>query len=100
MIGNVWEWVSETVFDGSLYDRELPSEGYVSEVDENGIPTKTSPDADENYFSDHFWVDKTGTRGMFRGGFWGVGPEGGQYAIHAISPPSFVGIAVGFRCAK
>jgi len=101
MIGNVWEWVSETIYRGQYNGKELPGEGYVSSIDSDGMVLETdfnNPDA--AFFNDYFWVNKEETRGIFRGGFWGNQSDAGQYAVNAIVPPSFVGNAVGFRCVK
>ena len=47
LVGNLWEWVNETVVNGNLNDRQLPSEGYVSSVDASGlaITTDLSPNS-------------------------------------------------------
>jgi formylglycine-generating enzyme required for sulfatase activity len=100
MIGNVWEWVGETAKEGKYANSPLPEAGYVKGSDEKGIPSETGADADENYHRDRFWLVKTGTRGMFRGGFFGSGADAGVYTLHAEMSPSFVGTAVGFRCVK
>lgn len=100
MIGNVWEWVDETISDGALQGRTLPAQGYIQGVDSDGIPTETNDSANLNYGGDYFWINASSTMGMFRGGFWGKSEELGIYAIYAASPPSFVGEAVGFRCVK
>ena len=101
MIGNIWEWVDETLTDGSFKGRFLPSEGYVKGIDNEGVPIETSSTTpDLNFNEDYFFVDLKGARGMIRGGYWGSGSDAGQYAINAITPPSFTGAAVGFRCAK
>jgi len=101
MIGNVWEWVDATVYDGVLNGHHIPAAGYVTSADQEGIAVETSPDKpDDNYGDDYFWNDPVGTHGVFRGGFWGIGTEAGVYAVHAIVSPSFTGSAVGFRCVK
>ncbi len=101
MIGNVWEWVDGTIYDGIYQEKELPGQGYINSVDEDGLPSQTNFDIpDENYYQDFFWIKDKGTRGMARGGYWGNESEAGQYAVYLVSPPSFVGIGVGFRCAK
>ena len=100
MIGNVWEWVDETIEDGTRLTHKLPDEGYVSAVDSAGVPTATHNDPDPSFGGDYFWVDKTGSRGMFRGGFWGVGEKVGLYAVNATVETSFTGVGVGFRCVK
>lgn len=100
MIGNVWEWVGETVKDGKFGGATLPAPGFVKGADEKGIPSETGAEPDENYHRDRFWLVADGTRGMFRGGFFGTGSDGGAYAVHAEMPPSFIGTAIGFRCVK
>lgn len=101
MVGNVWEWVQETVEAGSYKGSPLPAEGYITETDENGMPRMTHPDeASDAYFKDYFWLDQLGTRGIIRGGYWNSGSDAGAYAVNITVPPSFVGNAVGFRCVK
>jgi formylglycine-generating enzyme required for sulfatase activity len=100
MIGNVWEWVGETAKEGKYGDSPLPDAGYVKGADEKGIPSETGADPDDNYHRDRFWLTKEGTRGMFRGGFFGSGADAGLYTLHAEMPPSFIGTAIGFRCVK
>jgi formylglycine-generating enzyme required for sulfatase activity len=101
MVGNVWEWVNDTVTDGKIGDTILPGEGYVKGVDDKGLPSATDSElGDANYFYDYVWLKKTGTRGIARGGYWGNGAEAGQYSIYMVTEPSFAGVGVGFRCVK
>lgn len=100
MIGNVWEWVGETVKEGKFDSTALPDAGYVMGADEKGVPSETGGDPDDNYHRDRFWLTKEGTRGMFRGGFFGSGADAGVYTVHSEMPPSFIGTAIGFRCVK
>jgi formylglycine-generating enzyme required for sulfatase activity len=101
MIGNVWEWVGETVENGRYRDRELPEEGSVIEVSADGVPSKTSGSPDAAFASDQFFIDnKEGVRGMMRGGFWAMTEKAGVYTINASIAPTFTGDAIGFRCAK
>ena len=101
MVGNVWEWVRDTVKNKKYNEVLLPDAGYVTSADEAGVPSETDPTApDANYNNDRFWVEDTGVAGMFRGGYWGSKDEAGIYSIHAHIPPSFVGVGVGFRCVK
>lgn len=100
-IGNVWEWVQETVEAGSYNGVPLPAEGYITESDSAGMPTATNVDEGADaYFKDYFWLDHLGTRGIIRGGYWNSGTDAGAYAVNITVPPSFVGNAVGFRCVK
>ncbi len=101
MIGNVWEWTAETVSNGIYKNIALPDQGYVVGTNDEGVPVETHPDMpDRALFDDFFWVDRSDTRGMFRGGYWKSQSDGGQYAINVTVPPSFVGSAVGFRCVS
>lgn len=101
MVGNVWEWQQETVTDGILNGRALPSEGYVTSIDDNGVPIatdQTMPNA--SLFSDYLGIDPTDTQGVLRGGYWRSSTDAGVYSMNVTVPPSFQGNAVGFRCAK
>lgn len=101
MIGNVWEWVEGTVEDGEYRGNSLPEEGYIKGVDSLAMPVETDLEkADLNYNNDYFWIKKTGSRGIARGGYWANNAEAGQYSIYMVTPPSSVGTGVGFRCAK
>jgi hypothetical protein len=101
MIGNVWEWLEETVSDGRYVEEALPNEGYIADITSGGIPIQTDPAVpNESFFEDYFWLDGTNVRGMLRGGYWKSRSDAGQYALNVTVPPSFVGTAVGFRCVK
>ena len=101
MVGNMWEWVRDTVKNKKYNDVLLPNAGYVTSADEAGVPSETDPTvSDPNYNHDRFWVGEDSVAGMFRGGYWSSGDEAGIYSIHAHIPPSFVGVGVGFRCVK
>lgn len=100
MVGNVWEWVDGEVEDGKLGTRELPSEGYVDEADVEGVPTRTATSSNLAFGEDYFFLDKSGVRGIIRGGFWSLKEKAGIFTVNATIQTSFVGNAVGFRCAK
>ena len=101
MIGNAWEWVEETISEGALEGQELPDEGYVTSIDSRGVPIETNFNKpDLNFNEDYLWVEKEGVRGMIRGGYYGSGTDAGQYTVNAITPTSFAGTGVGFRCVK
>ncbi len=100
MIGNVWEWTSETVTDGKTGEVDLPEQGFVASVDDRGFPSETSNSGDENYYNDYFWIKNSGTRGVARGGYWDSKERAGVFSIYAVLEPSFVGSGVGFRCVK
>lgn len=100
MVGNVWEWTDGNVVDGAYHGQDLPKEGYVSGMDENGWPIKTQDDQDENYNGDYFWIKSKGTRGIARGGYWDNRSGAGVNSAYIVIEPSFAGEGIGFRCAK
>ena len=100
-IGNVWEWVDETVVNGKYNNTDLPKEGYITELDSNSIPTNSQiNNGDENYNNDYMWIKTTGVRAMARGGYWNNQKKAGKYSFYLVPPPSFAGDGVGFRCVK
>ncbi len=100
MIGNVWEWVKAEINNGKLNGEEMPDAGYVSSVSSEGKIISTAEKQDPNFNEDYLWIKKNGLRGMARGGYWGNGVEAGVYAMYLVSPTSFAGDGVGFRCVK
>jgi formylglycine-generating enzyme required for sulfatase activity len=99
MVGNVWEWVDETVNGSQYRDRSLPNEGYVTEADASGIAIATDPGTgSELYGHDYFWAKSEGVFGMLRGGFYGSDADAGLYAVNASVPTNFATQGVGFRC--
>ena len=101
MIGNAWEWVEGTIYDGEYNGKPLPEQGHVAGIDDESLPSETTEeDFDPNYYEDYFWIKKKGTRGIARGGYWDNKSGAGQYAVYMVTPPSFAGIGVGFRCVK
>lgn len=101
MVGNVWEWVKGEINDGIYNGNELPKTGYITEVDINGMPvrtTETSPDP--NFNEDYLWIKDSGIRGMARGGYWDNKADAGVYSMYLVSPSSYAGTGVGFRCVK
>jgi len=100
MIGNVWEWVNETVVGRTWQNRELPEEGYVAEADVSGIAITTQDAAQAAYTEDYFWSKEEGVFGMIRGGFYGSGSDAGLYTVNASVPTNFATQGVGFRCVQ
>ncbi len=100
MIGNVWEWVDETVQDGSFSDRKLPETGYVASVDASGVAITTAEQEQQLYGADYFWSKHEGTFGMIRGGFYGGESDAGLYAVNASVQTSFSSPGLGFRCVE
>ncbi|MEM9336474.1 MAG: SUMF1/EgtB/PvdO family nonheme iron enzyme [Patescibacteria group bacterium] len=100
MVGNVWEWVDAEVVEGSVAQRELPEEGYVTSVSGNGLADTTSASPSELFGDDYFWSpDDSGRYVVMRGGFYGSREDAGVFTTHAHIDPSFAGEAIGFRCA-
>jgi len=100
MVGNVWEWVDESVVGNTLYGRELPQEGYVTSVDANGVAISSSENGDELSGNDYFWSKEEGIFGIIRGGFYGSNKDAGLYTANASVLTSFASQGVGFRCVK
>ncbi len=100
-IGNVWEWVHETVTGNEYRGRELPDTGYVTSVDASGVPiTSDAENPDVLYGSDYVWTKTDGVFGMIRGGFYGSGDDGGIYTVNASVPTNFATQGLGFRCVE
>ncbi len=100
VVGNVWEWVNETITGKDYGGRSLPDEGYVTSVDENGIAISSAQAPDELYGRDYFWSGGDGVFGMIRGGFYGSNQDAGLYTTNASVLTSFASQGVGFRCVK
>ena len=99
-VGNVWEWVDESVVNSSFDGRILPLEGYITSVDANGVAITSNSNPDPVYGNDYFWSKPEGVFGMIRGGFYASGDDSGLYAVNASVPTSFVTQGVGFRCVE
>jgi formylglycine-generating enzyme required for sulfatase activity len=99
MVGNVWEFVDGLVLDGEFEGKQLPTEGYVAVVDERGLPSTTASEPELVYNNDYFWSEPEGQYALMRGGFYGSQDDGGVYAVHAKTAPTFASGAIGFRCA-
>ncbi len=100
MVGNVWEWVDGSVVDGRYAGKMLPEQGFIAGADVDGVPTETATDTVSAFGKDYFYIDKNGTRGMMRGGFWSLKEKAGLFTVNASIPTSFSANAVGFRCVK
>jgi hypothetical protein len=97
-VGNVWEWVQDDVIEGRYNDRNLPESGFIQQVDKNGVATLTNETLDKA--SGYLWMNKEGSYGMIRGGFYGSKADAQVYTVHAQTPPTFLGNGLGFRCVK
>jgi formylglycine-generating enzyme required for sulfatase activity len=100
MPGNVWEWVSDDIFDATYHGRTLPPSGYITSVDTDGVATVTGTTSDETFGADYARIADQGVYGMVRGGFYGSGEDGGIYALQANIAPTFASAGIGFRCVR
>jgi len=100
MVGNVWEWIDEVSEDGKINGELLPNDGYVLGVDVALIAKETGLEADPNFYNDYFWIKTKGLRGIARGGYWANKEEAGIYSSYIVSPPSYAGKGMGFRCVE
>ena len=101
MIGNVWEWVKGAVMDGEYEGRTMPLTGYIQSTDGVSLPAETNPTMpNPNYYNDYLWLKENGARGIARGGYWANQSDAGQYSLYIVSPPSYAGVGIGFRCVK
>src|SRR3990167_1666321 len=100
LVGNVWEWTADTVTGGMYNNNELPNSGYVALVDGSGLVIETTETPNPQFGEDYAWIDKSGVRGLLRGGFYGSGDDGGVFAQNIAVPLNFTATGVGFRCVK
>ena len=100
LVGNVWEWVSDDVIDGTYKSNKLPDSGYVAQVDASGMATVVSKDPQDLFEKDYFWSQATGAYGVIRGGYYDSGTDAGIYTTHADTQPTTASAGIGFRCVK
>ena len=100
MVGNAWELMEGEVVDKQFANKELPEEGYVEQIDDDGLATKTNNKPNPIYNDDYFWVRPEGKFVIMRGGFYGSKEDGGIYATHVQVDQNFASAAIGFRCVK
>ncbi len=101
MVGNVWEWVADDIYEGVYRERPLPPSGHVLAADATGVATRTGTAPENGTFGQaYFWARSEGSYGMIRGGFYGSRSDAGVYTVHAHTPTDFTGEAVGFRCVR
>lgn len=100
LVGNVWEWMDDTVAEGQLNGRYVPQSGYVDLVDDAGIVLKTSDVPAVDFGSDYAWTEQVGVRGILRGGFYQSGSDGGIFSQNLAVPLDFQAAGVGFRCVR
>lgn len=100
LIGNVWEWVSDDVINGTYKSFSLPGSGYVAQVDAGGVATVVSESAQDLFGKDYFWSRADGAYGIIRGGYYDSGEDAGLYAVHADTLPTVASAGIGFRCIR
>jgi len=101
MVGNVWEWVDDTIQDGiHPFGGALPAQNYIETIDQYGIPSVTNAGAQASYNEDYFWINASGKRGFIRGGDWSNEANVGVFTFNLLYAPSNVGTSIGFRCAR
>lgn len=101
MVGNVWEMLADTVAKDSEWGGgAMPEEGYISLVSQNGLPIQTAPEPSVIFNGDYFWAGDLEYSTIMRGGFYGSRGDGGVYATHAKTAPTFASAAIGFRCVQ
>jgi hypothetical protein len=100
LVGNLWEWVSDDVINGTYKSFQVPDSGYVAQVDAGGMATLSSSEPQELFAKDYFWSRKEGAYGVIRGGYYDSGEDGGLYTIHADTLPTTASIGIGFRCIR
>ena len=101
MVGNVWEMLADTITPDSAWGSGvMPEEGYVTLVNENGLPIETDLEPSVVFNGDYFWAGDLEYSTIMRGGFYGSRADGGVYATHAKTAPAFSSAAIGFRCVQ
>lgn len=100
LVGNAWEWVSDDVINGTYKTMQVPTTGYVAQVDGGGMATMVSDAPQDLFEKDYFWSRADGAYGVIRGGYYDSGTDGGVYTVHADTPPTTAGTGIGFRCVK
>jgi len=100
MVGNVWEILADTITPEITWIETMPVEGYVALVDGSGLPIQTASVPSLVFNNDYFWSGDLAYSTIMRGGYYGSRTDGGIYATHAKTAPTFASAAIGFRCAK
>ncbi len=100
MVGNLWGWVRDDVIDGKYNERSLPETGFVTQIDGKGMAVVSTSTEQDLFGKDYFWAKEQGAYGVIRGGFYDSDTDAGIYTVHADTPPTTAGVAIGFRCVK
>ena len=100
LVGNLWEWTSDDVMDGTIDGITLPASGYVASINNAGLPLTTAATPSPAFGLDYAWLSESGHFGVIRGGYYDSQGDGGRYAFHAKTPPNNASAGVGFRCVQ
>lgn len=100
LVGNVWEWVDETVVDNSYDNRSLPEPGFVALADSSGLAIETSETPNVTFGNDYAWTGGSGVTGLIRGGYYGAGDDAGVYAQNMTVSFDLRAPGIGFRCVR
>lgn len=100
LVGSVWEWMDETVVDGTYDGRTVPASGYVAAVDAAGVVIRTDAAPPADFGDDYAWTNDTGVFGIIRGGFYGSGSDGGLFAQNLAVSTELKTAGIGFRCVR
>lgn len=100
LVGNLWEWMDDTVTEGQIAGRYVPQAGYVDLVDDAGLVLRTSDIPGDRFGADYAWTEQSGVRGVLRGGFYQSGSDGGVFSQNLAVPLDFQTAGVGFRCVR
>ena len=94
VVGNVWEWVNETVT--VVIPISADTWHYVNTTSMNW---STSSSADDGtYGGDGTYFGTAGSRAVLRGGSWANGALAGPFCAILYNVPSLVSRNFGFRC--
>ena len=99
LVGNLWEWMDEVVYEGEYKGRLLPESGYVSLVDSEGVVVRRAQN--QTRASSLIMLGQQPVECMAYCGvvLWQWG-DGGIFAQNMTVPLDFTAAGVGFRCVK
>ena len=99
MIGNVWEWVNDTLTAG-VYSQTtvVAASNYITAINTRGIPT-TLGSASTQFNYDYQWYNASDDRAGLRSGGWAYGASVGRFALYLSNTPGSTNELIGFRCA-
>ncbi len=101
MAGNLFEFTANMTQSGKRYGKiSLPSRNYVAEINQEGIPVKTSSGPAAAFNHDYFWLDNEDEHVFLRGGSWFDKEKSGVLSLNLILRQGAGDYNVGFRCAR